>query len=222
MICLIIQARFNSKRLPGKVLKSLNGMPMLWYTIESLKQTKAYDRLLIATSKESSDDPIATFCKDYKVECFRGSLDNVASRFYEIGRFTGCKAMVRICGDSPLIDFRIVERAIKDYVRLQPDLVTNVNPKTFPKGMSVEVIKSETFLNNYPYMSDPSDLEHVTPYFYRNEAKLKILNFTYPVSANHIQLSVDAQSDFDRVENIIKSMKNPHWSYTLNDIIKML
>lgn len=130
---LIVQARYNSSRLPGKVLKNLSSKPMLQWTLERLNNCQHVTKILVATSEERTDDPIEDFCSSSGWACFRGNLNNVADRFAQIVHREKIPAFVRISGDSPLIDPEIVDQAIQLYETSERDLVTNILVRTFPR-----------------------------------------------------------------------------------------
>ena len=139
----IVQARMSSMRLPGKSLRPLCGKPMLQYVLESLAQVDELAETIVATSSDPSDDPIAEFCDQFGSVCFRGSLDHVAERFLQTANARGLSAFVRVSGDSPLLDPRFVARAVDLFVESNADVVTNVFPRTYPPGMSVELVRTE-------------------------------------------------------------------------------
>ena len=152
----------SSKRLPGKTLAKLNGKPMLQYLAENIKQCSASNGFVIATSDDKSDDPVEVFCKSQDIRCFRGCLDNVACRYAELLKDCGADCCVRLSGDSPLLDYRLVDKALDLYSIAPCDLVTNVLERTFPSGMSVEALCAESYLKIYGELEDPYDKEHVT------------------------------------------------------------
>ncbi|HEX4069917.1 MAG TPA: NTP transferase domain-containing protein [Planctomycetaceae bacterium] len=217
----IVQARMSSRRLPGKSLCPLGGKPMLQYVLESLMQLDELSGTLVATSTDTSDDPIAEFCERFAVPCFRGSLDNVAERFLEAARTHTFAAFVRVSGDSPLLDPRLVTRAIDLFRESDADLATNVFPRTYPAGMSVEVVKTESFERLVPKLSEPDDREHVTSFFYRNAADFQIASFVREVPRRDVHLAVDAPEHFEFVARLVRSMNRPHWDYAVDDILRL-
>ncbi|HUE14627.1 MAG TPA: NTP transferase domain-containing protein, partial [Planctomycetaceae bacterium] len=120
----IVQARMNSRRLPGKSLRPLCGKPMLQYVLENLAQLDELAETIVATSTDPSDDPIAEFCERVGTACFRGPLDNVAERFLQALRTHDLSAFVRISGDSPLLDPRLVARAVALFAESAVDLAS--------------------------------------------------------------------------------------------------
>ena len=218
----IIQARMSSTRLPGKTLLPISSKPMLQYVIERVAHSQQLDQFLVATSTEASDDAIEKFCTTMQVDCFRGNLSDVAHRFLTASQQYGWEAVVRICGDSPLIDPRLIDQAVEIFLSGEYDLVTNTLERTFPKGQSVEVIRMSTFRDAHPQFETPGEREHVTEYFYTNNDQFRIHNFVSGHNSGTLQLSVDTPDDFQTVETIIRSMQRPHWEYGWEEIVKKL
>jgi spore coat polysaccharide biosynthesis protein SpsF len=218
---IIIQARMSSSRLPGKVLKNVCGKPMLAYLLERLSHCKNTSEIVVATSNDRSDQPIADFCSVLKVACFRGSLANVAKRIHDALSCYGFDVFVRISGDSPLLDQRLVDTGLNLFLNGECDMVTNILPRTFPKGQSVEILNSDVFAQAFYKMIDQQDLEHVTPYFYRNSEHYRIRNFESEIQSGHIQLSVDTDEDFLNFERIIKAMDRDHWHYDYKSLLEL-
>lgn len=200
----IVQARLSSSRLPGKVLRDLGGRPMLAWTLERVRAATQVTKVVVATSTEASDDPLAIFCAAQGVDCYRGSLENVAARYALAARAEAVNAFIRITGDAPLIDPAIIDWAIKLYHAGDWDLVTNVLVRTFPKGQSAEVLRSSTFFQVCAEMSDPVHLEHVTPFYYENLGRFRIAAFTSGSDKGGVQLSVDTPEDFAVAEYLVR------------------
>jgi len=215
----IVQARMSSQRLPGKVLHEVAGRPMLQYLLERLEHCTLLNDIVVATSSEKSDDAIEIFCKNHNVSCHRGSLSDVAGRFRAVLEACPYDAFVRVNGDSPLLDQRLIEKGIGFFLEGNFDLVTNTLVRTYPKGQSVEILSAATFKKVCEKMREPEDLEHVTRYFYRNKDRFKIFNFESEKELGRIQLSVDTKQDMELFENVIGKMKSPHWEYNLKNIL---
>ena len=216
MLC-IIQARYSSKRLQGKVLKKILGITVLKRVINQVKKSKKIGRIIIATSKEKKDKKIINFCNKNKIRCMSGPLNNVFKRFYLIITHEQCKSFVRISADSPLLDPCLIDKAITLFKKNQYDIVTNVFPRTFPKGFSVEVINSKIILDFMLKIKTKRHQEHLTSFFYDNNKKFKIKNFFNKIDCSNIKLSIDNLSDFVRVKKIIQFCKNKNYGldYTL-------
>jgi len=208
-LLIIVQARLNSERLPGKVLKEIAGKPMLKWIIERLKNTKLKSQIIIATSDQRTDDLIDIFAKKEGISCFRGSLENVIDRFIKSCEKFNSPYFVRICGDSPLIDPKLIDRAISISKDNNFDIISNVEKRTFPKGQSVELVKLDSLKKLYQEDLSSNEKEHVTRGFYQRKNNYKIVNFK---SSNKIfskiQLSVDTKDDFKKIESLINLSLN--------------
>lgn len=212
----------SSERLPGKILEIIHGKPLLLYMIESLEHCSLLDTVVVATSDQPSDEPVADFCRKSGIHCYRGSLTDVAGRFVGVIKNYGFKQFVRVCGDSPLLDYRLVDRAVRLYFSGSFDMVTNVLKRTFPKGQSVEVMKSDMFVDSYPKLTSQYEHEHVTAYFYNNLTALCVHNFESERNYAGLQLSVDTKEDMHRIKMLVGSLARPHWQYTLENIVHKL
>lgn len=183
------------------------GRPMidwLWQRLSRHLQIPIW----IATSDDPSDDPLADHAMDQSWPYFRGSLDDVAGRFLELAMREKLEAVVRISGDSPLMDPELIQKALEAYGSGNFDLSTNIMVRSYPKGMSVEVIRTSTLARLYPDMS-PEDREHVTPAFYRNPERFSIYNFETKPSLAQEQWSVDTAEDFTKVESTLERLPSP-------------
>lgn len=215
----LLQARMSSRRLPGKVLKNINGKPMLLRVIENLKKAKQVKNIYIATSNHKNDKKIVNFCDKNNVNYFVGDLNDVSKRFkFFLEKNKNIfNEFIRISADSPLIDPNLIDKLVKIYKKKKPKILSNVFPRSFPKGQSVEIINTKFFLKNQKKFRTDSDKEHVTHFFYRK--KKNILNVVNPNNYSHINMSVDTKKDLKIVRQIIKKIKknkNPSWKDLIN------
>ncbi len=202
---IIIQARMNSTRFPGKVLAPLCGKPLLAHLLERISRNHHGCDIVVATSADDSDIPIVQFCATNSILCHRGPLGHVAERFASCLKTYPAEAFVRLSGDSPLLDVELVDRAIALYRQQDYDLITNVRPRTFPRGQSVEMIRSSCFLEHVGNMQDVRDQEHVTRYFYQHATAFKLCCFESPdPSYADISLAVDTPADLVAIETIMQ------------------
>ena len=204
MLC-IIQARSNSKRFRNKVLHLVYGTPIIQHVVNRIKRSKKTNKLIVSSSLNKSDDNLIAYLKKNKIKFFRGDLKNVAMRLYETAKMNKANFFVRISGDSPLIDPKLVDKAIKiAHKEKRYDIITNVFPRTFPEGQSVEIIKT-SLIKKYSNNFSKLDKEHVTKYFYDNSDKFLIKNFTFNDKNKIIKLSVDTKKD---LKEILKKFNN--------------
>ena len=208
----IIQARYSSKRLHGKVLRKILDITILQRVVNQVKKSKKITKIIIATSKQKTDKKIINFCMKNKIHCISGPLNNVFKRFYSIIIHEKCKSFVRISADSPLIDPAIIDQAVTLFNKNRYDIVTNVFPRTFPKGFSVEVIDSKIILDFLLKIKKKKHKEHMTSFFYDNYKNFKIKNLYNKINISNINLSIDNYADFIRAKKILKFCKNKNYS----------
>jgi spore coat polysaccharide biosynthesis protein SpsF len=206
-----VQARYSSQRLPGKILMRLRDRPSLDYLLDGLSHAAMLDGVVLATSTDPSDDPTAHYAGQRGIACHRGSLEHVALRMLGAAQEQRADAIVRISGDSPLLDPALVDRAIELFRSSQADMVTNVMPRTFPKGQSVEVIAVDALRSAIADMTTPAEREHVTPYFYAHPERFAIVSFVTDVARPEVQLSIDDADDFARCAAILELLPGAPW-----------
>ena len=191
----IIQARFSSKRLRGKVLKKILNQSILKRVITRALKSKKINKVIVATSTHKSDDKIFKFCLDNQIDCYRGDLNDVWKRFVDILKINKAKSFVRICADSPFIHNELLDKGIKIFKRSKFDIVTNIFPRSYPKGQSIEIFKSSVLIKNYSKLRSNYFKEHFPKFFYKNYKKFKIKNFKYKSNESFINLSIDTKND---------------------------
>ena len=214
---IFIQARMSSRRLPGKVLKNIDCYPILGWTIKRLSFLNG-PKIVVITSKHPSDDPIIEYCKNQNIEFFRGSLNNVLLRFKKACEYFSEENFIRVCADSPFIDWKLIKIAISEYQNNSFDIVTNVLKRSFPKGQSVEILCSKSFKENFKFF-EKKDLEHVTSFFYRNKAKFKIKNFKNSENFNNHSIALDTKKDLLQIKKLFFHFKDCH-EYSFRKILK--
>jgi len=217
----IVQVRMSSQRYPGKVLHEVNGKPLLEYLLERLGHCDYLDDVVVATSVDDSDTPVADYCRQNSLAYHRGPLDNVSARFKEVLDLYKFDAFIRVNGDSPLLDQKIIEKGINIFMGGDFDLITNIFPRSYPKGQSTEILRSSIYRDVCIRIKEDEEQEHLTRYYYNHPEEFKIQNFTLPKDLSHIQLSVDTCQDMDNFIRISSKMVKPHWEYTLADILQI-
>ena len=141
----ILQARMSSSRLPGKVMMPINGEPMIYRQIERIRQASTIDEVIVATSTDPSDDSLVEFLLDKGIEVFRGSLNDVLSRFSEIQKIIKSTAIIRFTGDCPLVMPELIDRMMAKFYETNVDYLSNTLEPTYPDGLDVEIIRPSVF-----------------------------------------------------------------------------
>ena len=201
----IIQARLSSKRLKNKVMHIVNKKPLIWYVYRSVKKSKLIKKVVVATSNEKSDNRLANYLKNNKINHFRGDLNNVAKRLFIAAKNYNAKNFLRISADSPLIDSKIIDRGIRVFKKHKNyDIITNVFPRTFPSGQSIEIIKTNILKKILKLKLKKKYFEHVTLYFYLKKNEFKIKNFCTKKKFKKKKYSIDTKKDLLVLQNLIK------------------
>jgi spore coat polysaccharide biosynthesis protein SpsF len=222
VILAILQARFSSSRLPGKVLKPILDKPMLLHQIERIQNSKRIDNLVVATSNEKSDDGIEKMCLNNNVEVYRGNLDNVLDRFYQCANQYNPKHVVRLTGDCPLIDSQVIDQVIDKHLFTKSSYTSNAIPPTYPDGLDVEIFKLSTLIEAWNYAKLPSELEHVSPYIRKHLDPCKKFNLEYEVDLSEHRWTVDDPEDFRFVKKVYSELYPNNRNFNMRDILDLL
>jgi spore coat polysaccharide biosynthesis protein SpsF len=222
MILGIIQARISSSRFPGKVMMPILGEPMLLRQIERVRNSKKIDQILIATSTEPSDDLIENLCQSHKINCFRGSLNDVLDRYYCAAKFYGADQVVRLTGDCPLIDPQIIDQTINHHSKGNYDYTSNAIEPTFPDGLDVEVMTFTCLEEAWKDATIPSHREHVTRFFYTQPNKFKLGLVKSDIDFSHFRWTVDEPIDLELVNDIYQSLYFKNSMFTFSDVLEYL
>ena len=218
----LVQSRMTSRRLPGKALMPLAGRPMLQRVLERLTAARTVTTLAVTTSTDPADDPIAAACEDLDLPCYRGPLDDVLARIRAAARELRADAITRISGDSPLIDPCLVDRAATLLQASGAELVTNVHPRTYPVGQSVELLTMAALDRLDRLAHDREDREHVTSFAYRHPADFEIANFGREADASGMRMAVDTLDDAERIERMLARMTSTPGTYDVERLIALL
>jgi len=226
MIAAIVQARMGSTRLPGKVLMNLAGKPVLWHIIARLQHAVRLDRICVATTVEKEDDCIEEACRNWNVPVFRGSRDDVLSRYYECAKHIGMHEgkndyIVRITADCPFVDPSIVDILIENAVNGHYDYVSNIDPPTFPDGLDVEVFRFDVLKTAFKEARLNSEREHVTP-FIRNNKSFSKYNHASTTDLSIIRLTLDTYEDYQMILKIYDALYHEGEIISLKDVLKLL
>lgn len=222
-IVAIIQARFGSTRLPGKILKDLSGKPLLWHVVNRLSHSKLCNKIVIATTTEPEDDKVESYCVENNFPYYRGSSENVLSRYYEAAKVFGAEIIIRITSDCPLIDPDIIDKMLEQFLseKSNIDYMSNVFPRTFPRGLDTEIFTSEALEKSFNNAIKQNELEHVTPYIYQHPEIFKIKNFANDKDLSFHRWTVDTSEDYELIKSIYDKIYEPDKIFLLNDILEL-
>jgi spore coat polysaccharide biosynthesis protein SpsF len=201
-IKVFIQARMSSSRFPGKVLAPVCGQPMIARVVEGARRIFDRQAMIVATSTEVSDDPLALYVQSLGVKVFRGPLEDVFGRYRLCLEENPCDWFFRLSADSPLLNSEIL-KAMVSYLDESLDLITNVQKRTFPHGHSAELLRAKRFTQIDPSRLSEDDREHVTKFYYSHTGEFRILNLEN-LDADYARLNfvVDTLDDLRRMEEM--------------------
>lgn len=225
VVCLV-QARVGSTRLPGKILKEICGKTILHHEIDRLKKCKEIDEIVIATTDKKDDDKIVNEAKKLSVKYFRGSENDVLSRFYYAAKENNADIIVRVTSDCPCIDFEILDKMLiyfKDkYKEKQIDYLSNTINRTYPRGYDIEIFTFSALEKSYINAEKEYEREHVTPYIYDKTNNFLKLSFENKDDYSEYRVTLDTIEDFIVIKNIFENLyyKNPY--FKLNDVVQYL
>jgi spore coat polysaccharide biosynthesis protein SpsF len=197
---IFIQARMSSSRYPGKMLAPFRGQPLIKQVLNRVQMTAPPQPIVILTSDQASDDPLALYVESLGFAVFRGSLDDVLGRFQACLKAHPCEWVFRVSGDSPLFDGTVMTQMLQQRHQ-NIDLVSNVFPRTFPRGRSVEMINTRSLLSIDSALVTDEEREHVTKVFYNHPDRYRVENIeSGNLALAQIDLTVDTLEDLQRLE----------------------
>ncbi|HEY7825017.1 MAG TPA: glycosyltransferase family protein [Acidimicrobiia bacterium] len=207
----IVQARTSSSRLPGKVLKPLEGEPMILRQLERISRAGSLDQIVVATSDHPSDDELAQFLQAQGFDVVRGPLDDVLHRFALALDTHPADVVVRLTADCPLISPAVIDQLVEAFHAGNADYLSNTMEPTYPDGLDVEVVTADALRYVDEQTADKHEREHVTLGVYRRPDQFVITNFRDPSGADHSDLrwTVDTPEDFAFVEAVYRD-SYPH------------
>jgi spore coat polysaccharide biosynthesis protein SpsF len=221
-IVALTQARVGSSRLPGKVLKTINGKTLLEIHLERLLNSKRIDQVIVATTREPNAEIIKNIAQKLGAQVYQGSVDDVLDRFYQAVRNVGVTYVVRLTSDCPLIDASLVDEVIDFMLLHKVDYVSNTLKPSFPDGQDIEVFTVQALEKAWSSANLKSEREHVTPYIWKNSSYFQQTLFTslnYSCEADHsaVRLTVDEQRDFDTIQYLVEQLGiNARWQEYAN------
>ncbi|OMP65793.1 cytidylyltransferase domain-containing protein [Domibacillus epiphyticus] len=223
-VAAIIQARMGSTRLPGKILKKVNGKTLLEYQIERIRKAGTIDQIIIATTVKGSDQPIVDFCREKGISYYQGSEQDVLSRYVETAKEFSADVIVRLTSDCPIIDPQVVDQTVGYFLAHQElfDYVSNTIKRTFPRGMDTEVFSYHALQRAHQEAVLERDREHVTAYIYTNPDRFRIQGIENKNDYSHYRLTVDTEEDFELISLIIDKLYSPDQFFYLENVIALL
>ena len=220
-ILVILQARMSSSRLPGKVLKIVNGKPVIYWHISRILKAKLVDSIIVATSTDASDDVLVDFLSSIGIKSYRGSLNNVFSRYLEIAELERPEVIVRLTADCPLFMPELLDQMLVNFSRLDCDYYSNIDPPSFPDGLDIEIFKSKSLNSLSKFELTNQELEHVTIGIRNRRDLFNQLNFPNNVDMSMKRWTLDTQEDLDFISAIYSELTGKETEFSFQDVLEV-
>ncbi len=202
----VILSRLGSSRLPAKSLLNIRpGVTVLENLVYQLEMIECMKKPLLATSDHKSDVILEKFSKHINLDCFRGSMDNVISRLYEASLSANADYVLRINSDSVIIDSELINRGINEADKSEYDYITNLNPRSYPYGISLQIINVKFLELCLSKNLSSAEKEHITPAIERLVDKDRVLNIESPIGIDYSKkrLVIDTLDDYINMYNLV-------------------
>jgi spore coat polysaccharide biosynthesis protein SpsF len=206
----IVQARMASSRLPGKVLRELGGEPVLAWVVERCRRALTVNSVLVATTTEPADDPVALLCAERGWPVFRGSQFDVLDRYYQAARWVKADVIVRVTADCPLIDPQVIDQVVREFLERGVDFAANRLPppwkRTFPIGLDTEVVSFAALERAWREANQKYEREHVMPYLYDEPGRFNIFILEHEPDLGHLRWTVDTPEDLELLQAVVERL----------------
>ena len=213
----IIQARLNSTRFPNKIIQTIDGKSLIKILYDRLNKSKEINEIVLAAPNNSQNKKIKNYIKN--INFYFGSEKDVLDRYYMAAKKYKASVVVRICGDCPFIDPKIVDDIIYKFKKKKVDYASNTIDPTFPDGLDVEVFSFKTLKKTWQKAKLQSEREHVTPYMLKNKTINKF-NYKYKINLSKIRLTIDEKIDFVLLKKFYSSIKHKY-NFGIEDIYSL-
>jgi glutamate-1-semialdehyde 2,1-aminomutase len=215
----IVQARMGSTRLPGKVMKHINSVPMIELLLKRLARCNRVDQIVVATSAAAINQPLVDHVAGLGFICEQGSENDVLDRYVNAAKKHQADIVVRITGDCPLVDPVLVDDCIGAFFERGVDYLSNTDPPTYPDGLDIEVMKFSALERAQLESSDPFDHEHVTPYIRKSPKFIKVKK-NNPEDLSGLRWTVDDPEDFEVIKNVFEHF-SPDLYFSWKDVLRL-
>jgi spore coat polysaccharide biosynthesis protein SpsF len=227
---IIVQARMGSTRLPGKVMRLLMGMPMLWHIVQRVRLVPGVVDVAVATSDLPADEPIRNLCREHDIPFFAGSERDVLDRYYQAALRFQADPIIRITGDCPFVDPEVVghlldlfKTGLYDHTGIAAGAgAALVTEGRFPSGMDAECFAFAALKRAWSEAMDPLDREHVTPYLWRVTGRFRVGQLKAAQNYTNLRWTVDTEADFQMASRVYEALYHAGRPFHIEDIMAFL
>jgi spore coat polysaccharide biosynthesis protein SpsF len=218
----VLQARMSSSRLPGKVMMPLLGEPMVVRQVERIRRSRRIDGIVLATSTDSADDPLAQLAGTLGIPVVRGPLDDVLARYVLAIEQHEPDVVVRLTADCPLTSPTVSDAVIDQFDAGDVDYCSNTLTPTFPDGLDAEVVRASVLVDVAGISDDAAEREHVTLGVYRRPERYRLANHAGTVDLSSLRWTVDTPDDLAFVTSVYEALYPGHPDFDLADVLALI
>ena len=211
----------SSTRLPGKVMMEINGRPMISWQISRILKSDV-DGLVLVTSTDESDNTLTDFVNSLGVPVYRGSIENVFSRFWNVLETYKPERFLRLTGDCPLVMPNLINEMLTNFEKFPCDYMSNTNPPSFSDGLDIEIATFATLEKLSKIELTAVEKEHVTIGLYNRPAEFKIRNFTAPYNYSNMRWTVDYPEDLEFVRRVYNQFIGSENDFAFKDVVQLI
>lgn len=220
-----IEARMNSSRLPGKVMMEIGGIPSLGYMINRVRQSNKIENIVIATTTNEADTTIVEYARTIEgIYYTRGSENDVMGRVIQAGQEHEADIIVELTGDCPLIDPNIIDKAINLFLENDVEYVSNVDIRSYPDGMDVQVMRLDTLIDSYKRTESALEREHVTLNIRKDKGRYRRIDMIAEkeIYWPDLGLTLDEKEDLQFLRLVVERLGERREKATCEDIVNLI
>lgn len=220
----IVQARFASTRLPGKILLPLLGEPLLVRMIRRVQAARLAGEVVVASTIDPIDNQTEQLCRAHGIPCYRGHATDLLDRHLQCARSRAAEVVLKIPSDCPLIDPAVIDRVIGAFQGSAVDYASNLHPASYPDGQDVEVMSFAALERAWRESSRDFEREHTTPYIWEHPDRFRLRNVPWEtgqdLSMTH-RITIDYPEDYELIKRIFESLFPRNPCFGLADIMRL-
>ena len=217
----ILQARMSSTRLPGKVLQEINGIPLIEFQINRIRQSRL-ENIIVATTTDASDNILVHYLDSIGIESWRGPLHDVAARFHEVVKEFKPDSFLRLTADCPLVMPELLDEMVDSFEKQSIDYLCNTNPPSYPDGLDIEIVRTTAFLDLIQHELTNSEREHVTLGLRSERRNYKRQNFRNDKDLSSLRWTVDYPDDLDHLRKLMAFFRGREATFSFRDLLLLI
>ena len=221
MNLVVLQARMSSTRLPGKVLKEINGKPAIYWQIQRIMSSKTIDDLVVVTSTDLTDDVLVDYLTEINVKTIRGDLWNVLHRYVQAIKSFQPKNVIRLTADCPLFMPKLLDTMMINFMNDDFDYYSNIDPVSFPDGLDIEIMKSQTLLKLFDLPLSNDELEHVTLGIRSRKNLFSQGNYRNFRNLSYLRWTLDTYDDLNLIRQIYSNFVGQESNFTFEEVLDL-